>query len=80
MDMTGVSVHSISEFLSFFRINKSAVLHLGKSGLLVDSNLTVKSVRFDKTLTVFGQFAVSHSCVVIAALQKTCGSDTMRAF
>ena len=80
MDMTGVSVHSISEFLSFFRINKSAVLHLGKSGLLVDSNLTVKSVRFDKTLTVFGQFAVSHTCVVIAALQKTCGSDTMRAF
>jgi hypothetical protein len=80
MDMPGVSVHSISEFLSFFRINKSAVLHLGKSGLLVDSNLTVKSVRFDKTLTVFGQFAVSHTCVVIAALQKTCGSDTMRAF
>ena len=80
MDMPEVSVHSISEFLSFFRINKSAVLHLGKSGLLVDSNLTVKSVRFDKTLTVFGQFAVSHSCVVIAALQKTCGSDTMRAF
>jgi hypothetical protein len=78
--MPEVSVHSISEFLSFFRINKSAVLHLGKSGLLVDSNLTVKSVRFDKTLTVFGQFAVSHSCVVIAALQKTCGSDTMRAF
>jgi hypothetical protein len=80
MDMPEVSVHSISEFLSFFRINKSAVLHLGKSGLLVDSNLTVKSVRFDKTLTVFGQFAVSHTCVVIAALQKTCGSDTMRAF
>jgi hypothetical protein len=78
--MPEVSVHSISEFLSFFRINKSAVLHLGKSGLLVDSNLTVKSVRFDKTLTVFGQFAVSHTCVVIAALQKTCGSDTMRAF
>jgi hypothetical protein len=80
MDMPEVSVHSISEFLSFFRINKSAVLHLGKSGLLVDSNLTVKSVRFDKTLTVFGQFAVSHTCVVIAALQKSCGSDTMRAF
>jgi hypothetical protein len=80
MDVTGVSVHYISEFLSFFRINKSAVLHLGKSGLLVDSNPTCKSVRFDKTLTVFGQFAVSHSCVVIAALQKTWGSDTMRAF
>jgi hypothetical protein len=80
MDIPEVSVHYISEFLSFFRINKSAVLHLGKSGLLVDSNLTVKSVRFDKTLTVFGQFAVSHTCVVIAALQKTWGSDTMRAF
>jgi hypothetical protein len=80
MDMPEVSVHSISEFLSFFRINKSAVLHLGKSGLLVDSNHTCKSVRFDKTLTVFGQFAVSHAYVAIAALQKSCGSDTMRAF
>jgi hypothetical protein len=80
MDMPEVSVHSISEFLSFFRINKSAVLHLGKSGLLVDSNPTCKSVRFDKTLTVFGKFAISYAYVVIAALQKSCGSDTMRAF
>jgi len=80
MDMPEVSVHSISEFLSFFRINKSAVLHLGKSGLLVDSNPTGKSVRFDKTLTVFGKFAISYAYVVIAALQKSCGSDTMRAF
>jgi hypothetical protein len=80
MDMLKVSVHYISEFLSFFRINKSAVLHLGNSALLVDSNPTGKSVRFDKTLTVFGQFAVSHAYVVIAALQKSCGGDTMRAF
>jgi len=54
MDKQEVSVHYISEFLSFFRITKSAVLHLSKSGLLVDSNPTGKGVRFDKTLTVFG--------------------------
>jgi hypothetical protein len=54
MDKQEVSVHYISGFLSFLRITKSAVLHLGKSGLIVDSNPTGKGVRFDKTLTVFG--------------------------
>ncbi len=80
MDMPEVSVHSISEFLSFFRINKSAVLHLGKSGVLVDSNPSRQSVHFNKTLPVKGKFAISHASVVIAALQKSCGGDTMRAF
>jgi len=36
MHMAEVSVHYISGFLSFLRIIKSAVLHLGKSGLIVD--------------------------------------------
>ncbi len=75
-----MSAHYIVDFLRFLGDQQISCVTFGKEWLVVDSHPTGKSVRFDKTLTVFGKFAISYAYVVIAALQKSCGSDTMRAF